>query len=190
MKKLALFALAATALGTGFVSPADAAPPPGGPVGRKCGMNSGTDVTREAGWQVGAINAGPLVTGEAGTLYCEIHVNNNSHGGPWVVRESAAAVGVAVVMEPRPMSYPATAADTVSLCTRWEGSTTGTWYWRSGDARKGDLGSWERTAGECGESLSIEPNDPTCSIWHSIDNRAGTNIAEIWQDCDGYPPII
>ena len=188
MKKLALFAVAATTLGSAFVAPSHAAPPPGGPVGAKCAFNSATDITREAGWQIGHIRGGPLVTGEDGTLVCEIHVNNNNHDGGHVSRVEFPATGGAVVFGgPALLQYPATAADTVSMCAEWHGAS-GTLYWHGGQPP--NLGSWQPTAGECGEALSIEPNWPTCPIWLAIDQRAGTNIAEIWQDCEPYEPII
>ena len=191
MKKLAVFALSAASLGTAFVAPSHATPPPpGGPVGAKCAFNSTTDVTREAGWQIGHIRGGPLVTLENGTLECSIHVNNNSHDGGSVASHSGTAIGgVVAVAVPAPLSYPATAADTVSLCTTWHGES-GTLYWRGGNTANGDLGAWETSPTSCGEALSIEPNWPTCPIWLAIDQRAGTNIAEIWQDCEPYEPII
>jgi hypothetical protein len=162
------------------------------PVGAKCRFNSTTDVTREAGWQIGDINAGPLVTGESGTLYCSIHVNNNVHSGAAVVPpESAIANGGVVTMEPRTLNYPATAADTVSLCTKWVGAS-GTLYWVSGNpADPASQSYWTTDASEsCGEALTLRPNDPECSIWLAIDQRAGTNLADIWQDCEPYSPII
>lgn len=188
MRKLVVFAAAAATMGTAFVTPSSATPPPpGGPVGRKCAFNSTTDVTREAGWQTGQINAGPLVTGEDGRLVCSIHVNNNRHDGAELVTEYGTTVASAVAyMEVRPLNYQATAADDIALCTRWEGAS-GTLYWRGGNTATGDLGSWETSpATECGKATSIEPNDPECSIWKAIDRRLGTNIAEIWQDCEPY----
>src|SRR4051812_22540462 len=90
---------------------------PTAPCGAKCRFNSTTDVTREAGWQPGATEPGPLVTAEAGTLKCTVHVNNNIHSGAAVATETKAGTGnAAVVMEPRPLNSPATAADDVSLC--------------------------------------------------------------------------
>ena len=192
MKKLALCAVAATIMGTAFVTPSSAAPPPGGPAGRKCGFNSSTDVTREAGWQIGDINAGPLVTGEAGTLECSVHVNNNVHNGAALVTQTVGdTAGLVAVMEPRELHYQATAADDVSLCTTWHGAS-GDLYWVGGNpAVPTDTGHWDASASSaCGVALSIEPNDPECSIWLAIDQRAGTNIAEIWQDCEPYEPII
>ena len=186
MRKLVVFAAAVATMGTAFVTPASATPPPP-PEGRKCAFNSTTDVTREAGWQTGQINAGPLVTAEAGRLYCSIHVGNNTHDGSSVVEFEGTTVADAVAfLQARPLNYPATAADEIALCTRWEGAG-GTWYWRGGNIATGDLGAWETSASaECGKATSIEPNDPECSIWKAIDRRLGTNIAEIWQDCEPY----
>jgi hypothetical protein len=165
-------------------------PTGGGPMGRKCAFNSTTDVTREAGWQLGAVNAGPLATGEDGTLVCSVHVNNDVHNGPAAATASASATGDTVVLAPQPISYPATAADEVSLCTEWRGAN-GTLYWVGGNTATGDLGHWDESeSASCGVALSFEPNDPECSIWKAIDNRLGTDIAEIWQDCEPYDPII
>lgn len=192
MKKLALSAVAAMTVAAAFTSVSDAAPPAPGPQGRKCAMTSSTDVTREAGWQTGAISAGPLATGESGTLHCKIVVNNgNAHNSPWVVHETADASDGVVVMNPRALNYPATAADTTSLCTSWVGAS-GTLYWVSANPLvPTSQGYWTADGTvKCGDALSIEPNDPECSIWLAIDTRLGTNIAEIWQDCEGYEPII
>jgi hypothetical protein len=193
MKKLALCAVAAITVATAFATPSNAAPPPGGPVGPKCRFNSTTDVTREAGWQIGDINAGPLVTGEKGTLHCDIHVNANVHAGPISASASAdATLDLVAVIAPTPVNYPATAADDVSLCTSWDPAVGPTLYWVSGNpAVPTDTGHWDTSSSaSCGVALSIEPNDPECSIWLAIDQRAGTNIAEIWQDCEPYSPII
>jgi hypothetical protein len=185
MKKFALYAVAATALAT-CVTPSHAGPTDL-PIGQKCRFNSTTDVTREAGWQTGDINAGPLVTGATGTLVCSIHVNNNTHDGVALVTETADATGVAVVMAPRTLNYQATAADDVALCTAWIPTAGAPLYWRGGNTATADLGSWETSPStQCGVATSIEPNDPECSIWKAIDRRAGTNIAEIWQDCEPY----
>jgi hypothetical protein len=192
MKKLALYAVAATTMATAFAAPSHANPLPTGPVGAKCRFNSTTDVTREAGWQTGAIEAGPLVVAESGTLKCSIHVNNNTHAGAAVVVETQAdTAGAVAVMAPRTLNYPATAADDISLCSEWDGAS-GTLYWVGGNpAVPTDTGHWStNSADSCGVALSIEPNDPECSIWLAIDQRLGTNIAEIWQDCEPYQPII
>lgn len=189
MKKLALYAAAAMTAATAFTTPSNAGPV-AEPQGRKCAFNSATDVTREAGWQTGQIGAGPLVTGADGTLTCTLVVNGDSHSNPNVRHTFSedAANGV-VVREPTPFNYQATAADDISLCTKWDPVVGPTLYWVSVPAP--GTGSWSTDpAAPCGVAVSIEPNDPTCRVWHSIDNRLGTNIAEIWQDCEGYPPII
>jgi hypothetical protein len=191
MKKLALSAIALTALCTAFVAPSHASPLPDGPVGQKCRFNSTTDVGGESGRQVGDVNAGPLVTAETGTLKCTIHVGNDVHNGAVVAGGTVtgdATAGVAVAIAPTVVNYPATAADDVSLCTEWQGAS-GTLYWVSVPAP--GTGFWTPDAtSHCGVALSIEPNDPECSIWLAIDQRAGTPIAETWQDCEGYQPII
>jgi hypothetical protein len=183
MKKHLLAALAVGAVITTLSAPAHAADPEG----RKCGMNSTTDVTTEAGKQAAVVQAGPLYTGEAGTLYCTIIVNANTHAtaGKSV---SADAVNGVVALPPTTLQYNATAADTVAVCTKWVGAS-GTKYWVS--ANPPALGYWSTSASEtCGEALTIAPNYPTCPIWKAIDNRLGTPLADTWQDCEPYDPII
>jgi len=175
--------LAVTALGTG-PAPAHAV----GPVGRTCSFHSAIDVTREPGWQVGVIYAGPLVTGEPGTLWCSIHVDNGVHSGAAVVREGAGATGGVAVMAPRPIGYPLTAASTVTSCTSWAGAVT--WYWVGTGSAFGQ-GYWTTDPNApCHQPAPLDANDPECRVWHSVDNRAGTNLAEVWQDCEGYPPLV
>jgi hypothetical protein len=179
MKKLAVFAVLAAVAGGGLSTSAQASPLPTGPVGAKCAFNSTTDVTREAGYQIGEWRGGPLVTAEAGTLQCDILVNGVVAATPI---SASATAGAVVVIPPAPLSYAATAADTITLCTTWFGAG-GTLYWH--DATP--VGFWDSNPGNCPGPTSIEPNDPECSIWKAIDRRAGTNIAEIWQDCEQYP---
>lgn len=181
MKKLAVFAVGAAILGGGISAPAQANPLPTGPVGAKCAFNSTTDVTREAGYQIGEWRGGPLVTAEGGTLQCDILVNGAVAATPI---SGSAVAGAVVVIPPAPLSYAATAADEITLCTTWFGDG-GTLYWHAG-ASATDLGFWDGNPGNCPGPTSIEPNDPECSIWKAIDRRAGTNIAEIWQDCEPY----
>jgi hypothetical protein len=194
MKKLALSAIALTALCTAFVAPSHASPLPDGPVGQKCTFNSATDVNAEAGHQVAVVKAGPLVTAEAGTLKCTVHVGNDLHSGAGTLLAgpTAATAGAVVVIPPTVASYAATAADDpIALCTEWDPVTGPPLYWVSVPAP--GTGFWTtNTDGQahCGVALSIEPNDPECSIWLAIDKRAGTPIAETWQDCEGYQPII
>jgi hypothetical protein len=158
----------------------------GGPAGRKCAFNFTTDITREAGWQTGDINAGPLVTGEAGTLYCSVVVNGETR-----VELPGSTLGNAVaVLVPQPLSFQAAGADQVDICTRWEGAN-GTLYWHGGDLTDATSpGWWDGNPGDCYVPSDPGPNDPECGVWKAIDSRAGTNIAEIWQDCEPYGPII
>jgi hypothetical protein len=152
-----------------------------GPAGAKCAFNSTTDVTREAGWQVGEWRAGPLVTGESGSLECSITVNG-------VVQASVSAQATAslvVVIPPTTLAYPATAADDIQICTTWHGAS-GDLYWHGGNIASGQLGAWDASPGNCSVPTTLEPNDPECSIWKAVDRRAGTNIAELWQDCEPY----
>jgi hypothetical protein len=182
MKKLAVFAVLAALAGGAFSGSAQANPLPGGPVGTKCVFNSTTDVTREAGWQTGAWRAGPLVTAEDGSLECTIVVN----GVVQAAISGSAVAGAAVVIAPAKLDYPATAADDIQVCATWHGAS-GDLYWHGGNPTDPtSLGSWDGNSGNCSIPLSIEPNDPECSIWKAIDRRAGTNIAEIWQDCEQY----
>jgi hypothetical protein len=195
MKKLVLGAVVATAL-VGFAAPSHADPLTD-PQGQKCAMNSSTDVTREAGWQLGVVRGGPLAgpSGASGTLKCSIHVNNDTHSGAASVTLTG-STGPVSVIQPTEVNYQATAADDVSVCAEWVPAVappvgTGILYWVSGNTTTGDLGHWSTDPNaSCGVALSIEPNDPECSIWLAIDQRAGTNIAEIWQDCEPYSPII
>lgn len=187
MRSVLLCALLAT-MTTPFGAPSNAAPEDG-PLGRKCGFNSAIDVTREPGWQIGDINAGPLLTGTGGTLHCKIIVNSNSHSAPFAVDESVVATGGHVaVMEPRSLRYRATAADTVDLCTSWVPDSGPALYWVVPGSSL-ELAYWDTDPNApCRLPMNLEPNNPECGIWLAIDERLGTNIAEIWQDCESYEP--
>jgi hypothetical protein len=158
-----------------------------GPVGRKCGFNSTTDLTREAGWQTGDLNAGPLVTGESGTLRCRIVVNANTHDSTNVRAEwTVDAVGGVVPAAASTLRYQATAADDIELCTAWLGAG-GTLYWQSGDTASADLGHWSTSSStSCNTACCMDESNVECSLWKAVDRRLGTNVAEIWQDCEPY----
>ena len=153
MKKPAL--LCALAAVTAFPAPshADPAEPP---LGNKCAFNSSTDVTREAGWQVGDLRAGPMVTVlEGGHLHCAIHVNNNTHDGAEAASFNfTATAGVVVGVMPDLLHYQATAADEISLCSEWRGAN-GTKYWIGGNTAAAQLGSWSPTPGLCGVAGTV-----------------------------------
>jgi hypothetical protein len=70
-----------------LLAPAASVAQPAGPAslppqGRKCGFNTVTDLTAEPGWQIAALNAGPLVTLTPGALVCTIQINQPTHNGP------------------------------------------------------------------------------------------------------------
>jgi hypothetical protein len=194
MGKRAVCVLAAMTAATSFAVPSSAAPV-AGPEGRKCSFNSATDVMREPGWQVGDINAGPLVTLADGTLYCKIVVNGWTHSSPAAAVESVAAVGGVAVMAPRPLNYRATAADDISMCTRWDPADPAkpTLYWVNRYPFEGtppnppNAGHWDDDPDAiCNLVYFGEEDGFECGLWKAIDRRTGTNIAEIWQDCEPY----
>jgi hypothetical protein len=160
------------------------------PVGRACAFNSVTDFSREAGWQVGDVNAGPLHTGAAGTLHCKIVADDITHDATDVRYDFAVtATADHVVVGASPVSYRATAADAISLCTSWDPVDGPTLYYVARSAP--ELSYWTTDPDAwCSEWGPSDPNYPYCGIWLAIDSRAGTNIAEVWQDCEPYYPII
>jgi hypothetical protein len=163
------------------------------PAGRKCAFSSTVDVTAPPGRQTGDINAGPLLTAQAGTLVCSIHVDNNTHSGPAVVSEPVAAAAGAVVVMARTLNYQATAADTVSVCTQWVPDSGPALYWvgRNVSVSNPFGGHWSTDPSDpCSVFGEEGPNEPECGIWLAIDKRAGTDIAGTWQDCEPYEPII
>jgi hypothetical protein len=138
MEKIFLAGLALGVLTTAYVPPASAA---GVPEGRKCAFDSATDVTTEPGVQTGRLSGGPLVSldGSAGTIVCTIQVNDNTHAGA----DAAGGAGItatASVLAPMPISYHATALDTVVLCTSYVDNNGVSLYWTDG-ALPGE-GSW------------------------------------------------
>jgi hypothetical protein len=197
MKKLALSTLSLVGLAV-LAVPSHAAPPDlTGPQGQKCAMNSATDVGTGPGIQFGVMRGGPLAG--SGRLICTIHLNNNiTHNSPYLVPPAGpgqiAYTGSGVVVGGlTTISYYATAADDVSVCAEWHPSDPNvpTLYWVGGNTGAARFGHWSiDPTSICGVATSIQPNDPECRIWHTIDNLAGTPIAETWQDCEPYPPLI
>lgn len=98
-------------------------------------------------------------------------------------------VQVAVV-GPALVSYEATAADSVALCAIFQPDFGVPEWWDPGPL--GGLGAWRTTPvdpSRC-RSLQIEPNDPECPVSKAVDARLATPLADIWQDCQPYPPLI
>ena len=152
--------------------------------GASCALASHVDQTREAGWRTGVATGGPWAVAVASsvTIDCIISINDGTIDSGDTVVSSTTPGPVGILASP--VSYQATAADDVWLCTRvsWTGSAGGSGSWQ---------GYTDDDDGQpfCDLYISVEPNDPECSIWKAIDQRAGTNIAEIWQDCEPYEPF-
>lgn len=170
-------------------------PPPAqavGPVGLMCDMAHVTDHTREAGWRTAVVTAGPVVATEPGRLVCTVQVNSATHDGPdsasgevvcFITPEGVVCIYLDMVF------FPATAADTVSLCTSWVPDGGPTLYWAAGSTA--GTGFWSTDPGTpCGEPISFDANPLACPALHSADYRVGTNLAEVWQDCEAYAPLI
>lgn len=164
-------------------------------IGRLCGFTATTDVTREPGWRTGVLDAGPFVVDDASAVtdvYCTIQVNSSTHVGysHGQVKESASGSGV-VTMPPKIVSFLATAADDVVLCSEIWIYKNGhiTLFWAGQTAP--NLGYWSSDPSvSCTQVTSFQPNASGCPVLKAADGRLGTNTAEIWQDCEAYEPII
>jgi hypothetical protein len=189
MRTLALLLVAACATAAPGAAPARATgPDPADPQGRKCGFASEVDLAAPPGRQIGAVYAGPLVVvtdAPTVTLTCTIVVN----GVPAATVSGTAPGGPAgVVTAAGPVSYAASAADDVDICTSvTDGARTRYWHpgyhpWE---------GSWSTTPGPCWVPLPPDgPNWPECPALLAVDRYAGTTLAETWQDCEGYEPLL
>jgi hypothetical protein len=164
--------------------------------GPLCSMAATTDVTREAGWQTGVITAGPLaITGYPNAVtdvFCTVQINNSHHPyyGGGVFQASASGQGT-VVLPPTPVNFPATEADSISLCTEiwiyWAGHKTLWWS----HANAPGQGYWsESWYVPCQPLAALALNDPVCSALLAVDQRLGTATSEVWQGCEPYEPII
>ena len=142
------------------------------PQGRKCRFNSVTDVLAEAGHQTGEADGGPLVVLGVGAVpvTCTVFVNGTPATS---VSGSPVAAGT--------IRYDAGAADSVSLCTSvtYGGRTR---YWH-GDG-------WEDSAGWGCYATWESPNNSPCPVWLTVDKYAGTPLADTWQDCEPYEPLL
>jgi hypothetical protein len=150
-----------------------------------CQGVSVTDITREAGWQVGVVT-GAVEKAVPGTLTCRIYVNGQPRVS--VSSHTVGAGGVQVAVVADEVAYPATAADSVTLCAIFQPGVQE--WWDPGPL--GSLGTWRTTPvdpSRC-RGLQVEPNDPECPLLKSVDSRLRTDLAEIWQDCEPYSPII
>ena len=164
---------------------------PPDPQGRKCRFVSNTDVTAEPQTQFGEADAGPLVLPAPGVLKCIIHVN----GVPQLVggTVSAHSVGtgsVHVAAVAGPITYHANITDIIDMCTVVAYDDGPTIYWHPGPYTGTGTWSTDTTSSRCGRAITIDINPQVCPILLAIDVRLGTPLAETWQDCEPYSPII
>jgi hypothetical protein len=160
------------------------------PQGRKCTFTSNTDNTAEEDTQIGYIQGGPLELPDGGgTLNCNLLVN----GAPTTANATGHSVGAGPVnvveAHEAPISYHATPTDVVSLCTSITYDAGGTIYWHPDPLVPG-LGTWNGDSTDCGLATSVDLNPQVCPVLLAIDARAGTPLAETWQDCGPYDPIV
>jgi hypothetical protein len=159
------------------------------PQGGKCAFNSTTDVTAEAGYQIGDARFGPLVLSEPGVVRCVVYVDYAVR--LTVERHSTGAGAVEVAAGAEPIRYAGTAADEIDLCTVVHYDSGATMWWQP-DLWTGAPGRWRTDAVEpylCATRIEI-PDGVECSVLLAVDRRAGTSLADIWQDCEPYEPII
>ena len=192
MKKTLAAAVAVGAIVTSaFNTPAHALDPQG----RRCRFVSNTDPTAETDTQVGEADAGPIVlTDGPGTLSCAIYVN-----GAFSTQVASHSVGVnataQVAAVAGTISYHAIPSDVVAECTVITYDNGSVVYWHAG-ATPG-LGTWDPAPivpANCGQAITIDPNPEACPVLLAIDARTVPlgvpSLADIWQDCGPYAPII
>jgi hypothetical protein len=159
------------------------------PQGAKCAFNSTIDVTTEDGYQIGDLRFGPLALSEPGVVRCVFYVDGSP--GLTVETHTSGTGAVEVAAGAQPIRYAATAADVVDLCTVVRYDSGATMWWQP-NLWTGAPGRWRTDPVEpydCGPRIEI-PEGFECSVWKAVDNRAGTPLAKIWQDCEPYEPII
>jgi hypothetical protein len=132
-----------------------------------CKLVSATDLTSAAGWQVGTL-AAVVPEAQPHTLDCAVYVNGVLQAYVPGITVATGAESVAVVAGP--VTFPATAADSITVCAIFDGTVT------ANDCTTAGGGS--------------QPNDPECPLLLSVDSRLGTPLADVWQDCGPYAPII
>lgn len=217
VKKIFLTALALgaslTAFGTpvGASAPTQACPPQdfnpdcfdaNEPQGQKCRANTSTDVTAEAQTQAGVIEIGPLViTSASGSAaaWCQIYVDGVAHPDTLLEATVTGAGTTYVAAGARTLSYgPVYIGTEISMCTfaSYNGQTH---YWRPGPPLPAtpQIGDWAPVSPGfdyklCAQSTQIDPNPPVCPILLTIDKYTNNaaRLAETWQDCEPYSPII
>ncbi len=185
--------VAATALAAGWSTPAQAFMHFGA-ASVLAQLASVTDVTAAPDTQLGVVT-GAVVKTQAGTLKCEVWVN----GAPKTdVRSHTIGtdpVHVAVVAGQA--TYHAEPWDNVTICAIFTYDNTGTSEWWAedqGGPTSIGKGSWQPMPVDPDRCAlvrySYDPNPLVCPVLLTIDSRLGTPLADIWQDCGPYSPLI
>lgn len=174
----------------------DGLPEPGplpATAGRPCSFGSTTDITAEAQTQTGVADFGPLVMGAQGTVACQTYVNGTAAPAARVSGHTNAA-GVAAGAGT--ITYHANVTDVVDLCTTFDTDAGAHYWWHpASDPTAVPGGRWESgpppaDTSQCGTAVTVDPNPEACPALLAVDRQAGTNLAETWQGCEPYSPII
>lgn len=190
MKKILATAVAVGAVMTAFTAPAHAADPQG----RKCGFTSGTDVTAEPDTQSGVAHAGPLLFDGPGTLSCQMYVNGTLEARA-DAHSADVAAGVSVAAVAKQIAFHSVPGDADAECTVYTYDDGRVIYWHASSSPVG--GTWDPAPivpANCAQAITIDPNPEACPVLLAIDARTvplgAPSLAQIWQDCDPYRPII
>lgn len=125
--------------------------------------------------------------------WCQIYVTGVAAPG---ARVDATVVPVGageyVAAGVAPIDYAATAGDSVEVCTfaHFDGKD---WYWHPASGIVNGLtGTWDDRPfwGDCNVLPPADPNPDACPALLTVDKYAGTGLADIWQDCEPYDPIL
>lgn len=167
MRKIAVAALALSALATTFAPAASAAPP--GPTDSGCSFTSVSDPNPEApaDTQTGYIQGGPIVGN--GKLTCTIKVGVGTVEGAYVNGASASATGSngVTVLPPTIVSYVSPSRVPVYMCEVWVDPNGAVWYY------DGQAGAWvEPNSGvQCTLAISGGTDDPLLDpIWDLLES--------------------
>jgi hypothetical protein len=159
----------------------------GDPQGRPCAFTATTDRLAEAQTQTGEVDAGPLVTAEPGTLGCQVYVNGVAAptGSAWAHSVAVGAGHLATLAAT--IAFRATIYDDVALCTTWSPDAGGVAWFDEATA------TWQRgplDPGRCAPQVAVDLNPQACPPLLAVDRVAGTPLADVWQGCEPYAPLI
>jgi hypothetical protein len=145
--------------------------------------------------QRGAAEVGPLavVSTDAVTVSCQIYVNGIRQDKAHLDATVTGGGGAYVAAGAGPVEYHSFVTDITTMCTtaHYNGADH---YWHAyalGDPR---VGYWDETfnVDNCAKATVIDPNPEACPPLLTIDKATGNvgHLAETWQDCEPYGPII